>query len=352
MTDLQAIIKDEVVDELESIIHEEQYKRHQKLLPWTPEKRTEFGSLLETPEGIEQLIRDDYFLGWGDRIYDSILQDVTDLFMERKKRDINLAIFISSIGAGKSCEASIILWLTWLELVCYGDPQKYFDLGVDSVIAFIILSRTAVQARKVAFNEVWNRFQSPFNKDYFPASPRYRTEIIMERNNIVLFPGTSSALSALGYNLYGGIVDEANFLEVVEDSKRAAMEDRYEAAEDMYNAITNRMVSRFMKAGKLPGLLAMISSPRYPTDFLERKVKEAIDLGKLSNVFFRKRTLWEAKGKKFYPSNQYFYINTETLEEVNPGRAEKLIKLKNMLSEMRGSYDKKFARYAKYGVRV
>jgi hypothetical protein len=90
-------------------------------------------------------------------------------------------------------------------------------------------------------------------------------------------------------------VDEANFLEVIEDSKRAGFIDTYDAAEEMYNAIWTRMNSRFMRAGKVPGMIVMISSPRYPDDFLEKKIKEAIDQGKGSKIFWKRLRLWETK---------------------------------------------------------
>jgi len=237
-------------------------------------------------------------------------------------------------------KASIIQWLMWLELTCVAaDPQVFYNLIPNSVIAWITLSKTEKQSKRIAFGELFHRFQSPFNKDYFPSDSRYSQELRISRNNTTLFPGTSSAMSALGYNLFGGTIDEANFLEVIEDSKKAAMEDRYDAAEDMYNAIMNRMISRFMKAGKIPGLLCMISSPRYPTDFLERKIEESEKLGTASGVFWRRRPLWKAKGKKFYPSGAFFYVNSDTLEEITEEKGKKIIKFRNMLVDMKNEYE-------------
>lgn len=133
-------------------------------------------------------------------------------------------------------------------------------------------------------------------------------------------------------------IDEANFLEVIEDSKKAALTERYDAAEDMYEAIMNRMASRFMKHGRIPGLLCMISSPRFPDDFLEKKIKQAEELGPISGVFWRKRTLWQAKGKKFFSSGKYFYINTDTLEEVELSMGEKIVAFRNLLIKMKENY--------------
>ncbi len=142
--------------------------------------------------------------------------------------------------------------------------------------------------------------------------------------------GTSNFLTENGIVLHN-CIDEANFMEVTEGSKRARNEV-YDAAEEMYNSITSRMSSRFMKNGAVPGLLVMASSPRYHDDFLERKIKEATSRGPAAKIFWRKRNIWEAKGEKFYPASRgYFYINTDTLREVGPEYAKRYEKLKSMM---------------------
>jgi len=179
------------------------------------------------------------------------------------------------------------------------------------------MNRTEVQARRVTFSEIWNRFTAPFNKDYFPPAPRYSKEIRIEQNNTVIFPGTSSGMSALGYNCYGGCVDEACFLEVIDDSKKhdaGGESDQYDAAEDIHNAMMNRMTSRFMKAGTIPGILVMFSSPRFPEDFLNKKIRQADELGDESGIFYKVRPTWSAKGRLYYPSKNFFYVDTSTFD--------------------------------------
>ena len=89
----------------------------------------------------------------------------------------------------------------------------------------------------------------------------------------------------------------------------------YDAGEEMYNAVMNRMTSRFMRQGSIPGVIVLISSPRYPDSFLERKIKEgkAVGIEKL-NMFVRSRSLWEAKGSKYFDMSKYFVIDTDSLE--------------------------------------
>ena len=118
----------------------------------------------------------------------------------------------------------------------------------------------------------------------------------------------------MGYNVYSAVIDEANFLEVTEDSKKSN-DEMYDAGEEMYNAVMNRMTSRFMRQGKIPGVIVLISSPRYPDSFLERKIKEGKSVGiEKLNMFIRSRSLWEAKGKKYFDLDNYFVIDTDSLE--------------------------------------
>ena len=161
------------------------------LYDWSAGRIREFK---EVP--LETLLLDDYFLGLEGVLYDSVFQDLIDLWNEKKKRTVNLAVFLEAIGAGKSFKASVILWLLWYELSMHENPQRYFGLASNSVIAIMAMSRTETQARRVIFSNTWERFQSPFNRDYFPANPKYSREVRIDRNNTTIYAGTSSALSA------------------------------------------------------------------------------------------------------------------------------------------------------------
>jgi hypothetical protein len=284
---------------------------------------------------VETLVCDDYFLGLKNFIFPQHLEDIKELWKERKKRPINLALFEQSIGAGKSFTASILIWLQWFEVATIYNPQEHFGLAPGTTIAFMTMSRTEMQARRVIFTDVWKRFQSPFNKDYFPPNPRYQKEIQISQNNTVVYAGTSSELSALGYNLFGACIDEANFLEVVEGSKKADHKEVYDAAEAMYNAVMNRMVSRFMVAGEVPGFIVMISSRKSRDSFMEKKIKEAVARqgDPTLPIFYKVHSLWDAKPDKFFPSKKYFYIDTDTFEKLDPTFGAKLYNLQIKLLE-------------------
>ncbi len=401
----------------------------------------------------------------GDVLYPKWKDILEELWEERKKREINLVCLIGGIGVGKTSVAGVIQCLMVFDLLSKFNPQKFYGLDPDSIIAIMSMSITTGQARKITFGKVYPKIVgSPFFRDYFPADPRLKREIRIPKAGISIFPGTSSELSALGFDLYGacltggteilttdgvrkikdlvgkkniglysyninnrrieesigkgcykigldhvyriklddgqkikatinhgflvrqdnnelvfkklkdlkegnvitifnkdgvchssikvlkycGIeivydiadvqpnhnyisgsiishntVDEANFLEVIEDSKRTGTADVYDAAEEMYNAVWTRMTSRFMRAGKVPGMIVMISSPRYPDDFLERKVQQAKEMGDKSRIFYKRLKMWDAKpqiwqGERIW-SGDKFRFDVEEMRIIEEG---------------------------------
>ncbi len=301
------------------------YKRARGESAWNYDTIQQFKSV-----GLEELICGKYFLNMGDIIRPAVMADIFELWEERKKRRIHLVCFKEGIGSGKTEKASIIMWLQWFELCLLGEnPQKHFGLPSTSKITFLCSSNNEKQARRVAFSKVFGKFLSEFNKDYFPVNPQYVTEIQIMRNNTYVYPGNASALSIQGYDYFGGIMDEASSMERTEMSKKAVGEETsFDAAEELENAISLRMSSRFQENA---GMLVAVSSAKYVDDFIDRKKKEYERLGDESSIFYRERTLYESFAvtnrrpfsnynknvkDKYNPVDGYFYIDVDNVEEV------------------------------------
>jgi hypothetical protein len=278
---------------------------------WTPEVASQLQ--IEFNTNLEKILHDPYYLGLKkvlptsrpeeNCLYPVHEEDILAIYEENRKRPINLVILIEGIGAGKTTLYSVMTWLEWFRLTTKYDPHRFYGMMKDEIIAFIAMNRSEAQARRVTLQKVFPKFQTQFNMEYFPPSKRRGQEIWIPRNNTLIFAGTSSAASALGYNIYGGGVDEANSLEVVEGGKRGqSVADVYDAAEEMHNAIVGRQKSRFINpdTGWLDGMLFMISSSRYPNDYLEKKAREHFKLGSNSHIFVRRRTTWDAKPKWYF----------------------------------------------------
>ena len=99
-------------------------------------------------------------------------------------------------------------------------------------------------------------------------------------------------------NVVGGILDEMNFMQRVLKSKSANAEadGTYNQAKRLYDTLSRRRRSRFTKKGKLPGILFIVSSSRFPDDFTELKAAESTLCGGSDPaIYVYSKSLWEAK---------------------------------------------------------
>ena len=227
---------------------------------------------------ITEFIDDPYYLHLGDTCCQAVRETITELF--NPDRNYREAALIWGIGAGKSFLTSIANAYIAYRTLCLRDPQDYYGLAQGSSIAIVNFSVTANQAKKVVFGEIAARIDNApcFQESGFKRDQTIQSELRWPASNLIIFPGNSQATSAIGYNVLSAVVDEAAFLPDVEDSLRVAGERgnyRYDAAEELYNAVAKRILSRGNWRWRRDSLFCMISSPRYVDDFLERKAAEA-----------------------------------------------------------------------------
>jgi len=227
---------------------------------------------------IGTFIDDPFYLGLGDQCCPTVRRTLEDLF--DPDASYNEAALVWGIGAGKSFLVSVADAYIVYRALCLRDPQGYYGFAPGTTLSVVNFSVTATQAHKVVFGEVAARIDaSPaFQLPGFQRDKRVNSELRWPDSNLVIFPGNSQAQSAIGYNLLAAVVDEASFLPEVDNSVRVAGEAgqyRYDAAEELYNAIAKRVASRGNARYKQDALFCMISSPRYVDDFMERKAAES-----------------------------------------------------------------------------
>ena len=247
----------------------------------TPKKLCDFSWLLEHPDyeqrpvDVRTFIDDPEYLNAKGECWPSIKDDLEGLF----SGPYDESVFCEGIGAGKSFKSSVVISYMAHRVLCLKDPQAYYGLAKGSPIVFINMSIRAEQSRKVVFGEIKSRIDnSPWFKKHYPPDPSIKSELRFSKN-ITIFPGNSKETFPLGFNILGGVMDEAAWYTETET---------HDVAEEMFNALHNRIKNRFGDKG----LLVMISSPRYAEDFIEKKMKEALTNKK---IFSKRKMLWEAK---------------------------------------------------------
>jgi len=181
-------------------------------------------------------------------------------------------------GAIGTAKTTLAIWTTAYQvylLACLREPQKTFGIDRSSEILFVFQSLNATLAKQVNYDRFRSLIQtSPFFTDYFPFDTKINTECIFP-SRIIVRPVSGQESAAIGQNVFGGMMDEVNFMEVTEKSAKSDDGGEYNQAIALYNSLSRRRKSRFMHKGKLPGVFCLVSSKRYPGQFTDIKTAEA-----------------------------------------------------------------------------
>jgi hypothetical protein len=238
------------------------------------------------------------FLGPGylniyDRIRPGIRDSLVEVFGEESNGErialYRRGMYTGGIGIGKTTVASIILPYMVHWVLCLKDPQGYFNLLPGSRIAFMQMSTSAKQVIDVAFGDIFARIKyADWFVNNYPYDPKY-TKVIKFAKEIWIIPGDSTETSFEGYNILGGILDEA-------DSHKQTTEKDY--ADVGYDTINSRIDSRFQDRG----FLLVIGQMKKKNGFAWRKYEEFKSDKK--NSYTKRMSIWESLGwQKFLKSD-------------------------------------------------
>lgn len=167
------------------------------------------------------------------------------------------------IGSGKSTISAIALTYLLYRTLCLKNPQKFYGLTANSPIVFCVMNLTLDLAYSGLYSLIVEAIKmSPWFCERVDIRGKYNFSIEFPKN-IALIAG-SNTQHTIGKNVLGAVLDEVNFSNAPKGSKNSVM--------DMYRNIRRRMESRFLKAGRIPGLLMMVSSKNSELDFLEQYI--------------------------------------------------------------------------------
>lgn len=250
----------------------------------------------EVPVDVETFFRSRDYLGRaGADLYPRLMDDLIRLF----NGEYTEVVPCGAIGWGKSYLTELIICRIIYEVGCLKHPQWAYGLAENSTLFFPNISITETQAKRVIFGGIKEALRvSPYFREQFPFE-MYAAEMRFPKNILL---GAIAMSGALGMDVFSAVIDESNFMEVVESS-RQARGAKYDQVEVIYSSLARRMKSRFMKRGKLPGLLVMISSANYPNDFTDRKKEEAKEN---PLIFVLDYALWEPKPVGTYLDKQFW----------------------------------------------
>lgn len=287
---------------------------------FTKERAEEFSRVT-----LETLIDDPYFLGMKDFIWPKVKDHLLLLEEERKKRLIHTVGIFGAIGISKTSRFSILNYWQLFNLLINPDLNKHYDMIPNTATALIILSKDAAASKKVTFRDLLPKINnSPFIRDYFPPhvdvekldnNPSKLPSELRFPKNVLIFPGTGHAASILGYNVFGGGLDEVNDMQYTEHSKKATNKEYYSAAESAYNETLDRINSRFprqklYKDKKVTGFLALVGQARHPNSFSEKIIKTYRALGDESGMFVTSDSWWDVHPATDFSAETFYFDKT------------------------------------------
>ncbi|MCL4743861.1 MAG: hypothetical protein KJZ83_00450 [Burkholderiaceae bacterium] len=219
------------------------------------------------------------------------------------------AVLTGGIGVAKTTLALYTQAYQLYLISCLRDPHAEFDLDPASEITVIFQSLNAKLAKGIDYTRFRSMIESsPYFKYHFPFQADIESEMRFP-NNILVKPISGQETGAIGENVIGGVIDEINFMAVVENSKHSKDGSIYDQATQNYNSIARRRESRFMQLGRLPGMLCLVSSRNYPGQFTDKKEEEARTNPR---IYVYDKRLWELRPERFVGEWFHVFIGDET----------------------------------------
>lgn len=190
------------------------------------------------------------------------------------------AMFTGAIGIGKTTMASIVIPYMVHHTLCLKDPHDFYELLPGSRIAFMQMSTSDSQAKETLFGDIKARIQySPWFMQGWMYDKDYKNQLRFPKDVWVL-PGNSQETTFEGYNILGGILDEA-------DSHKVTEEKDY--ADQGFTTIDSRIRSRFGDRG----FLMVVGQMKKADGFAARKYKAMQKNPKAHTV---RMSIWESLG--------------------------------------------------------
>lgn len=282
---------------------------------WMPE---DYAFLIQYPEyehrpvGIREFITSPHYMDASSDCWPSVLSDLESIF-NRPVTDLKISNYIEIIrkmgyGSGKGFRITFAFCYVAFRLLCFRDPQKMYGQAAGATLALVNSAITSTHAKKIIFGDISERInRSPWFQANAMPDPGIQSELRFPKN-IVIWPGSSSEVAPVGYNIFMHNVDEAAFFPETETRDSARI---------IYDTGRKRVKSRF---GDM-GLCSAISSPSHVDNFIEQKCEEALTDETISA---KEGPTWDNK-----PADIAMIARGEYFELAHP-RTREIVKIPNI----------------------
>ena len=243
--------------------------------------------LTEFPVDIDTFIDSNDFMGSTDlklwpEVRKSIITTNKYWWKGLNHGAVGEAILAGATGTGKTEQAKVCIAYHLHILGCMKIPQNYWSLPSFTSIVFIIQAAKPNVVKKIIYAPLRKMVEAMpwFQKNLLPDK-RLESEMYFIDKNIRVVPGGADDDAILGEAIIGGVIDEINFMAVVQNSKKVQEQTGrsgvYDQAHSVYSAITSRKKGRFLRPGVNIGVIIPSSSTRFVGDYTDRLMTQAID---------------------------------------------------------------------------
>ena len=213
-------------------------------------------------------------------------------------------------------------------LSCFREPQRALGIGSADFLVMVLVSLNVTKSKAKLLDPLKNAINlTPYFRKEFPFDPR-KESVLEFPKGIVVKTGVTGESAVHSEDVIWLGVSEANFMPVVQNSRRKRGTDVLDVAADLVEATIRRMKSRFMQgAGLLPLCrLVLDSSRQYPDDFVERRIVD-INGGRVGHeAVVISRAIWEAKAEVRNPAGDLYFKGERFAVEVgNEQRFSRII---------------------------
>ena len=247
----------------------------------------------------------------GKVISEELFKPLREDFIEIFTGDYHEVILTGSLGHGKTFLMAFCLTYMIRLVLSLRDPQKAYGISGGSKVMFGIASVSMEQVKGSVLAEMGEMFQRiPWFQN--KVKVRLSAGVIEFPKNVEIRLASGNTNRLIGQNVLGAAIDEGNFMKEKKGGMNAG--PVVSGAESLYTSTRRRMESRFMRYGRLPGVIFLASSKFHAASFVERRVqtlKEHPD----PRVMVRDRTTWEVAPERY--SAAMFQIFTG--DEMSPG---------------------------------
>lgn len=266
------------------------------------------------PVTIDEFIQSPEFLGDQVDCWPALVNDLREMNPDilAGESQINEYLDAGATGTGKSFKATVTQAYQLYWLTCVQNPQTLYKLTAATPIIFMFQSVSEKVTKRVLYEPFRNMFTAmPYTRRWLTYDKYKDAELVFPEHNIQVVPALAAVQSMVGQAIMSGILDEVNFMTVIENSQTVmgnrGLGGRFDQAEVAHSTISRRRKSRFTSRGPVPGCISVLSSTRYKGDFLDRRIDQ-VEENDEPNVKVYRRKQYEVQPQERYCGDTFLVL--------------------------------------------